>query len=87
MGNWDGKERRQQNRSNNFTPSTAFEGYVAGKLEDMTARLNALPCPETFKRLNKLENDLSNIKGKATIIGMIAGFLAGLFGKYIMGNK
>jgi hypothetical protein len=85
---WDGRERRQLNRKpDNFTPSTAFEGYVAGKLEDMTARLNALPCPETFKRLNKIENDVANIQGRAAIVGLIFGAIAGFITKHILGQK
>mgnify|MGYP001611998071 CR=1 FL=1 len=71
---------------NSFTPQTAFEGYVVAKLEAMTDRLNALPCDNQSKRLGKCETDISNIKGKATIIGAISGFLTALFTKYILGK-
>ena len=69
-----------------FQPQTAFEGYVKATLENMEKRLDGLPCAETFKRLNKCENDIANIKGKATIIGTGAGFVAALITKYIFGK-
>lgn len=85
---WDGIERRKGKRmpDNNFTPNGAFEGYVYAKLEDMGKRLDDLPCPEAFKRLNKVETDLANVKGKATIFGAITGFIAGLISKKFLGK-
>lgn len=84
---WDGTERRKGNRMvNNFEPQTAFEGYVKASLDNMKERLDNLPCPETFRRLGKCENDISNIKGKATVIGTVAGFVAALITKYIIGK-
>ena len=77
---WDGIERRREKRMpDNFQPQTSFEGYVAANLENIKEQLKNLPCPENFKRLNKCENDIANIKGKATIIGAIGGLLAGSF--------
>ncbi|MFA5165590.1 MAG: hypothetical protein WC481_08535 [Candidatus Omnitrophota bacterium] len=52
---------------------TGFEGWVAGKLDSIEKRLDDLPCGETFKRLNKVENEISGIKGKAAVIGGIFG--------------
>ena len=84
---WDGLERRKGNRMyNDFQPQGAFEGYVKATLENINNRLNMLPCPETLKRLNKVENDVSNIKGKATVIGAVTGFISALIAKYIMGK-
>ena len=72
--------------SDSFQPQTPFEGFVYAKLESMTERLNSLPCSEQNKRLGKCETDISNIKGKATAIGAIAGFVSAWFAKYIMGK-
>jgi hypothetical protein len=85
---WNGIERRKSNRlpDNNFTPNGAFEGYVYAKLEDTGRRLNALPCNETFMRLNKVENDVANMRGKATVFGAITGFVAGLASKIFFGK-
>jgi hypothetical protein len=84
---WDGIHRRRGDKmKDGFEPSTPFEGYVAAKLETMAQRLDDLPCGETFKRLNKCENDISNMKGKATVIGAVFGFIAGLIGKYLWGK-
>jgi len=82
---WDGVERRKKMPSD-FTPQTAFEGYVVGKLEGITERLNALPCPEVDKRLRKCEQNIENIRGKATIYGAITGFIAGFISKVILGK-
>jgi len=82
---WDGKERRKMIQDS-FQPQTAFEGFVAAKLESMEKRLDCLPCKETFKRLGKCENDISNIKGRATVIGTLAGFIAAFITKYILGK-
>jgi len=84
---WDGVERRKAQRPpNNFTPSGAFEGYVYAKLESINQRLDNLPCLGNSERINEIESEVSNIKGKTTIIGTIAGFLAGLVTKYIFGK-
>lgn len=76
---WNGQERRKSMK--NFTPQTAFEGFVAAKLDNMEKRLDSLPCGENFKRLNKCETDLANIEGRATVFGVVAGFIAGIFAK------
>ena len=87
MGNWDGTERRKNNRIHStFEPQTAFEGFVKANLENMKDRLNNLPCPETFRRLNKVENKISNIEGRATIFGIVSGFIAGFISKYLWGK-
>ena len=72
---WDGIERRKVPRmsKDSFTPSTAFEGYVQAKLENIDQRLNRLPCEGNVNRITTVENDLSNIKGKAAGIGALAG--------------
>lgn len=64
-----------------FEPQTAFEGYMKAKLEAIESRLDSLPCGETFKRLNKVENDVSNIKGQATVLGAVFGLVAGIITK------
>mgnify|MGYP000873825437 CR=1 FL=1 len=64
-----------------FEPSTPFEGYMKAKLEGIEIRLDSLPCGESFKRLGKVENEVSMIKGKATVWGAITGFVAGAFAK------
>ncbi|MFZ2602698.1 MAG: hypothetical protein WAX79_01700, partial [Candidatus Omnitrophota bacterium] len=70
----------------NFEPQSAFEGYVAGKLENIEKRIDDLPCKETFKRLNKCENDVSNMQGKATILGAVAGFITAFLAKHFFGK-
>lgn len=69
--------------SEHFEPSNAFEGYVKASLDNMEKRLDTLPCGETFKQLNKIENEVENIKGKASIIGAVFGFIAGIIGKAV----
>ena len=71
---------------NGFNQETAFEGYVVGKLEAMTQRLDTLPCKESSQRINDIEKKLANIEGKATIFGAAMGFVAGLFSKLIWGK-
>lgn len=65
--------------SDDFKPQGAFEGYIFGKLEGIEAKLKDLPCGVVLDRLNKVENKVSNIEGKATMLGAVAGLLAGLF--------
>ena len=62
---------------------TGFEGYVAGKLEgieteivDIKKKFTELPCGETFKRLNRIEQKVSGIEGKAAVFGGALGLLA-----------
>lgn len=85
---WDGIERRKGRsmEENNFTPSGAFEGYVAAKLENIEKRVDVLPCKENFQRLNKVENKIANIEGKATVFGAISGLVAAFISKYILGK-
>jgi hypothetical protein len=84
---WNGIERRKMTKAaSSFEPQTAFEGYVKASLDNMKERLDSLPCPESFKRLNKCENEIANIKGKATVFGAICGFVAALVTKYILGK-
>lgn len=84
---WDGIERRKGKRMpDGFQPQNTFEGYVYAKLESIKERLDALPCDESFKRMGKCENEISNIKGKATIIGAISGGVAAFITKYIIGK-
>ncbi len=71
-------------KDSTFQPATAFEGYMKAKLEGIEERLDSLPCGESFKRLNKCENEISNIKGKATVWGAVMGFCAGLFGRWLI---
>lgn len=73
--------RKEDKMASNFEPATAFEGYVKASLDNMEKRLDALPCGESFKRLNKCENDIANIKGQATVFGAICGFISGIIGK------
>lgn len=66
-----------------FNPQTAFEGYVVAKLEAMTQRLDALPCKESFEKINKNANEISNMKGRAAGIGMAVGAIAGFISAII----
>ena len=80
---YKGPERRKSRiGDNNFEPNTPFEGYVFAKLESLAQRLNALPCDDQSKRLGKCENEISNIKGKATMFGLIAGTVSAFITKY-----
>ena len=84
---WSGIERRRNRMPpDNFTPNGAFEGYVYSKLETMEKRLDVLPCNEQSKRLGLCENKLSNIEGKATILGALGGFITYLAGKIFLGR-
>lgn len=84
---WDGVERRKVNRmKSSFEPQTVFEAYVKVTLDNIAKQFDKLPCDEAFKRLGKGETDISNIKGKATVIGTVAGFVAALITKYIAGK-
>lgn len=85
MEGYSGKDRRHI-RDDGFEPQSAFEGYVKAKLESMEKRLDCLPCSETFKRLGKVENDIANIKGRAAVLGVIAGFISAFVTKYITGK-
>lgn len=65
------------------TKLTGFEGYIAGKLEgiereiaDVKKNFSDLPCGETFKRLNKIENKVAGIEGKAALFGGALGLIA-----------
>ncbi len=64
-----------------FKPTTAFEGYMKAKMEGLEDRLDKLPCGETFRRLNSVENKVANIEGKATVFGAVAGFITALISK------
>ena len=87
MANWTGEERRKIDRThNNYEPQSPFEGFVKASLGYMEKRLDNLPCPETFRRLNKVENKISNIEGRATIFGIVSGFIAGFISKYLWGK-
>jgi len=82
---WNGIERRKENRMpDRFQPQTAFEGFVAAKLENMEKQLDTLPCGESFKRIGKCETRIANIEGRTTIFGMIAGFVAGIIAKIFL---
>lgn len=70
----------------NFQPQTAFEGYIKAKLEGIEDRLDKLPCGESFKRLNKCETSIADIKGRTTVFSSILGFCAGMISKLIF-NK
>ncbi len=82
---YSGPERRKGNKmSSDFEPKTAFEGYVFANMENMKEQLKNLPCPESFKRIGKCENDISNIKGKATVFGAVFGFIGGVITKLFL---
>jgi len=59
-----------------FEPSTPLEGFFKAKLEDIEKKIDGLSCKESFARMNKLENEMSNIKGKAAILGALFGIAA-----------
>jgi len=80
---YQGQERRK-NLSDNFTPNGAFEGYVYASIENIKEQIKNLPCPEEFKRLGKCETDIANIEGRASIFGIVFGFIAGIFAKIFL---
>ena len=84
--NWDGIKRRKTDMPNGFVPKDAFEGYVVGKLEAMTQRLDTLPCKESSTRINDIEKKVASIEGKASAFGAVCGFIGGIVGKYIWGK-
>ncbi len=71
----------------NFQPQTPFEGYMKAKIEDIEQKFDKLSCIESFMRLGKCETDIANIKGKATILGAVMGFIAGVISKVIWGKQ
>lgn len=84
---WNGVERRKLSKPlDNFQPQTAFEGFVKATLDYQTQRLNDLPCCESSKRINAVENKISNIEGKATIFGAVGGFVMVWFSKIFLGK-
>lgn len=85
---WDGIERRRENRmANSFQPSNGFEGYVKASLENLKEQFDKLPCDEHAKKVQKVEIELANIKGKATILGAIAGFVMGFLTRLFWMHK
>ncbi len=80
---YNGTERRKVNlmSKDSFQPSTAFEGYVKCSLDNIEKRFDCLPCKETFDRLGTLENKMSNMEGRATVLSVVFGFVAGIFSK------
>lgn len=66
-----------------FQPQTPFEGYVYAKMESMQSTLDKIPCATESIRIGKIETDIANIKGKATIIGAVFGFIGGWIGKFL----
>ena len=71
---------------NGFEPTDAFQGYVYAKLEDMSNRLNALPCKTQDERIRQTEQKISKIEGKASIYGAVMGFISGIIAKIFMGK-
>ena len=76
---------------NGYEPQNAFEGIVITELQNIKEQFKALPCKESFNKINKNTTDIANIKGRGatwiTIIGIIAsGITTGviLFIKYLM---
>lgn len=61
-----------------YKPKGAFDGYVVAKLEAITDRLNALPCKESFEKMNRNSNDISKMKGIATGVGLVAGAIGAI---------
>jgi hypothetical protein len=80
---WDGRERRKERREviENFQPQTPFEGYMKAKIESIEDRYITLNCAAHVERITTLETDVANIKGKATILGVAAGFISGFLTK------
>lgn len=71
---------------NGYEPRNAFEGIVITELSNIKQQIKDMPCPESFKRLNKCETDIANIKGKATVWGIVAGAISGLVSRFIPGK-
>lgn len=78
---WNGVKRRGTDMNEGFEPKTGFEVYVKVTLDNIEKKFDDLPCGESFARLNKVENKVSNIEGKTTIIGVVSGFIAGVLAK------
>ena len=69
-----------------FEPEGAFQGYVYAKLEGIEKKFDNLPCEPQDKRLRDCENKVSNMQGKATIIGLVFGVVGGFIGKILYGK-
>ncbi len=66
-----------------FQPQTAFEGYVAAKLDGIEKRLDGLPCDKEAQALSDLERKVSNIEGKASMLGGVFGTVATFIIKFL----
>ena len=82
---YDGPKRRRTDMPN-FETKGEFEGYTVATLEAIKQRLDVLPCGETSKRVSAVEQKVANIEGRATIFGLVMGFLGGLVGKIFLGK-
>ena len=67
--------------SDGFQPQNMFEVYVKVTLDNIEKKFDTLPCIEQNKRVSKIEADVANMQGKATILGVISGFIAGIVSK------
>lgn len=83
--------------ANAFIPQSPFEGFVYAKLEDMSNRLdtikldlsnrmNNLPCEKSDERTRSIEQKISKIEGKASVLGALSGFMVHLIIKLFSGK-
>lgn len=70
-----------------YEPKTPFEGYVVAKLEGLDKKFDSLDCSKHIDRIDKVENKLSNIEGKATVFGIIGGFIISVLTKLFTGSN
>jgi hypothetical protein len=78
MNNQHPQRRKEDKMASNFEPQTAFEGYVKASLDNLEKRFDNLPCGEGFKRINKLETEQADMKGRATVLGATAGIVGAI---------
>jgi hypothetical protein len=55
-----------------------FVGEVRTDIKVIKATLVSLPCSSQEKEIVRLDERISKIEGKATIVSAIAGFISGL---------
>lgn len=66
--------------SESFKPRTPFEGYVFAKLESLDQKLDQMngTVKEHERRLDATAESLAKVKGWASALGALFGFLAAL---------
>ena len=55
-----------------------FMGRTANALENIEKRLNSLPCGAQTKEIDNINNRMSKVEGKITIISAVSGFVGSI---------